>query len=267
MITDEIFEEILQNEIQKYQETITEHGYWNQDENRWSINLSAIDTHLIQNIGRFVERFASDYLITRFSIENRILNNKDFKNEIVLFSLRESGVDSNGFTLFRLSDLPANKSHKDIYRKIYALTFEHTNDKTMGHEISATLYDITGLSWLGLKNKLDDPNFDPNYVPDKFVVGDHTFEFNDETALGEPTAWVYLSDKTSIEITHESYKVETPYFSIRRHCSDKDFDDGIYHKTCGIISTDTGSNMSTVIEILSDILNDLAKKNIRVTKF
>lgn len=39
-------------------------------------------------------------------------------------------------------------------------------------------------------------------VPDLIVEG-RTIIFDDETEYGEPQAWIYLKDGTSLEITHE----------------------------------------------------------------
>ena len=68
------------------------------------------------------------------------------------------------------------------------------------------------------------------------------FYFDDETAFGEPTAWIYLKDGTSIEVTHEEEGIEeeSQYFSARLHCSDEDFDSNKYHGTIGIIDQRSG---------------------------
>lgn len=58
-----------------------------------------------------------------------------------------------------------------------------------------------------------------------------------ESEYGEPQLWLYLESGRSIEITLESYCIpkEKQFFSIRLHCSDDEFDDDVYKKTCGII--------------------------------
>ena len=63
--------------------------------------------------------------------------------------------------------------------------------------------------------------------------------FNDETDFGEPQHWIYLKSGRSLEVTHEEYGLSEneQYFSIRLHCSEDDFDNMDYYKTCGIITT------------------------------
>ena len=46
----------------------TAKGPWTPD--GYSVNMSGIDSYLIQNIGRFVENYNSDYLITREHVQN-----------------------------------------------------------------------------------------------------------------------------------------------------------------------------------------------------
>ena len=91
------------------------------------------------------------------------------------------------------------------------------------------------------------------YVPQRFFVNGHAIEFGSRTAVGEPAAWISLPDRTSIEVVQE-WPPGVPYFSIRRHCSEEDFENGAYHDTCGVISTDTARNMLEVEEILGKML-------------
>ena len=59
-----------------------------------SINISDITTFLIQNVGRYCDRYASDLLISHESLINTINNlNPDRKNEYLWLGLRESGDD------------------------------------------------------------------------------------------------------------------------------------------------------------------------------
>lgn len=107
----------------------------------------------------------------------------------------------------------------------------------------------------------------PYFVPNNFKIHENIFEFNEETALGKPQVWIYLSDDTTIEITHESYDVKQPFFSICRNCSEKDFEDDTYHATCGVISSEVADNMTEVIQLLTKLLDDLAASNIHVQNF
>lgn len=95
-------------------------------------------------------------------------------------------------------------------------------------------------------------------------------QVNDETAFGEPAIWLGLSDDTSVEITHEeeSLREDKQFFSIRRHCSEADFDAGEYKKTVGCIEqiATTDSNINDLIATLSEYFTDLAKKEIYIKR-
>lgn len=85
------------------------------------------------------------------------------------------------------------------------------------------------------------------------------------TEYGEPQAWVYLNNGRAIEVVHEEegYQPEEQYFSVRLHCSEREFDEGYFADTCGIIesdiSTDTGD--STDIDAIKAPLEYVLKAN------
>ena len=60
---------------------------------------------------------------------------------------------------------------------------------------------------------------------------------NSETEYGEPQLWIYLDNGRSVEITHEEYNLpeDKQFYSVRLHCSEKEFDDDIFYATCGVI--------------------------------
>lgn len=62
-------------------------------------------------------------------------------------------------------------------------------------------------------------------------------EHENETEYGEPQAYIELSRGRNLEVTHEEYGLQSThqYYSWRVNCSDKEFDDDMFHKTCGII--------------------------------
>lgn len=114
-------------------------GPWTPD--GYSVNMSGIDSYLIQNIGRFVENYNSDYLITREHVQREIIKRKQIEEThgLVLFGLRRNGVDSNDFVCQRLMDTNGYE-----YRKLYAMEYiadAYTTYPTPKLEIR--LYDIT----------------------------------------------------------------------------------------------------------------------------
>lgn len=79
-------------------------------------------------------------------------------------------------------------------------------------------------------------------MPDLKLQDGTILSFDEESALFEPQAWLYLKDGTSLEITHEEvgFELSEQYFSARHHCSEKDFDDDTYHSTMGVIDQRSG---------------------------
>jgi hypothetical protein len=69
-----------------------------------NLNMSTIATRLIQDVGRFCERYASDFLISwdavRKQLEPRHITEPC--HAVELFALRRSGVDHNSFFMSRL---------------------------------------------------------------------------------------------------------------------------------------------------------------------
>lgn len=109
----------------------------------------------------------------------------------------------------------------------------------------------------------------PNLVPEQFVVNidDNqkiTIDMNETTALNEPVGWLILSDETSIEICHEEEGYKVPFYSVRRHCSETDFDNEKYATTCGIIESYVCNNLYEVINKLTELLTTLQKQNISI---
>ena len=80
--------------------------------------------------------------------------------------------------------------------------------------------------------------------------------FNDETAFGEPQHWIYLKSGRSLEVTHEEYGLSEneQYFSIRLHCSEEEFDNMDYYRTCGVITTLTATTAQDVLNCIVAIM-------------
>ena len=98
----------------------------------------------------------------------------------------------------------------------------------------------------------------PPGAPDEYlIVNGKVIDFDTETSLGEPQAWIYLKDGTSIEVTHEEDGLdpEDQYYSARHHCSEEDFENDVYHSTMGVIDQCSG----TMEEVTRFIENAVAK--------
>lgn len=73
----------------------------------------------------------------------------------------------------------------------------------------------------------------------------------DYTECGEPRAWVYLPNGRTIEVTHEEEGLDTKdqYFSVRLHCTDKEFDNMSFDTYAGVIDYCTSPNTPNVLDI------------------
>ena len=118
-----------------------------------NINVSSISTRLIQETGRFCERFASDFIISwdtvRKQLEPRVIE-KPYR-AIEIFGIRRSGVDHNSFFMSHLRNNSRNGFFccERVYRKVLALEVSiqpasHYGDRPA---VTCTLKDLTDESW------------------------------------------------------------------------------------------------------------------------
>ena len=98
-----------------------------------SIYLYDISNILIENIGRFCERYQTDFLVLWDSLIKCMKNDDD---GIYYFGIRELGVDGNTYITLRL-----NEPNNNPYRKIFAVEFHkiQENSKTI---LKARLYSV-----------------------------------------------------------------------------------------------------------------------------
>lgn len=73
----------------------------------------------------------------------------------------------------------------------------------------------------------------------------------DYTECGEPRAWVYLPNGRTIEVTHEEEGLDTKdqYFSVRLHCTDKEFDNMSFDTYVGVIESCCTPNTPNVMDV------------------
>lgn len=107
------------------------------------INLSSIATKLIQDAGRFCERFASDLLIDWKDIEKLVQTAAEPDDSIIVVALRRHGVDHTEYFMHQLAEsqsfpwgyvMPENK-----YRRIFGVQVVALGD---GY-VKVILKDIT----------------------------------------------------------------------------------------------------------------------------
>lgn len=115
-------------------DTIECSGRWAEREARFEINDSSILTRLIQEAGRYCERFASDLFIDWTAVQETIEAMTDDGHEIFLFGFRRDGVDHNAFILSRAENQGYYGSLEHNYRSLWRLDIT-----TSGRDIEMTL--------------------------------------------------------------------------------------------------------------------------------
>lgn len=86
-----------------------------------NINISDITTFLIQNVGRYCDRYASDLLISHELLINTINNlNPDRKTEYLWLGLRESGVDGIAYIISNMKE-HSPEYVSEYYRKVFCI--------------------------------------------------------------------------------------------------------------------------------------------------
>lgn len=120
--------------------SIEETGTWSTFDRKWGINYSSILTELIQNAGRWCERYASDLFISWQTVENR-LHKISMDNVSFLFGFRQSGVDHDTFIFSRFNQ----NEYTEEYRAIYRLDLEFIKDDDIYYsepKLKMTLYRV-----------------------------------------------------------------------------------------------------------------------------
>ena len=118
-----------------------------------NLNLSNIITRLIHDVGRFCERFASDFIISwdmvRKQLEPRPVTEPYYTVEI--FGIRRAGVDHNNFFLSHLRNDSRGRYFccENVYRKVLALGIEILPAESPERcpRVTCTLKDLTDELW------------------------------------------------------------------------------------------------------------------------
>ncbi len=117
------------------------------------INMSSISTRIIQDVGRFCESYASDFLIgwdaVRKHLEPRPIDEP--YRAIELFAIRRNGVDHDNFFMSRLRD-EGRKGFfccERTYRRVLALDIRiEPSDYPGGRpRVTCTLKNLTDEPW------------------------------------------------------------------------------------------------------------------------
>lgn len=109
------------------------------------INVSDIATRLIQETGRWVEHWASDFIITwdtvRKCINEHMKTTDILPTKVFFFGLRSNGVDHTEYIASNLyGDTGLNPY---LYRKVFAVQVMDVTDDDTDKRVLVTLKDVT----------------------------------------------------------------------------------------------------------------------------
>jgi len=109
-------------------------GYYS---GRYEINYSSILTQLIQEAGRYCERFASDLFIDWSSVVDWIDSAENGMEETFLFGFRQNGVDHKEYVLSRYENEKDRARYN--YRSLWRLDVETSRNEYGTDEIKMVL--------------------------------------------------------------------------------------------------------------------------------
>lgn len=146
-----------------------------------NINTSHTLTKLIQETGRFTERFASDLFIDWQHVENIIgygnwMRPKNNETHYLAFGIRRDGVDGNAYVIRNLLNTAKGNGScmwaDKIYRKLFILKIQLTYDEIqrqkcfniddMNCDVTMALKDLTHCAYTELAE--DRSNMDANKI-------------------------------------------------------------------------------------------------------
>lgn len=101
-----------------------------------SINLSTIESILIESAGRYCDRYASDILITRDSMVEYINEKVSDDYDYFVFAMRKHGADGKSYLHERAKQYDTGYLSQ-FYRQIYICKVEH-----IGNDVKVTMKEI-----------------------------------------------------------------------------------------------------------------------------
>lgn len=110
--------------------TKTVYGSWNENRKCFEINYSDILTKLIQETGRWCEKYASDLFID-WEYLLKAMEKPDFIGGQWIFAMRADGVDNYQTAKIRITE-PCYGYNSDFYRAIWGLDIDiNQSEKSM----------------------------------------------------------------------------------------------------------------------------------------
>lgn len=69
---------------------------------------------------------------------------------------------------------------------------------------------------------------------------------DNETEYGEPQAYIYFDNGRTLEVTYEKngLPADRQYYSWRVNCNEEEFDNDLFHSTCGVVDQSISNDLS-----------------------
>lgn len=109
------------------------------DRKKVAVNYTNIQSFLIKEAGSLCDCYASDLLFNLKEVDELLHQTETDFHERVAFGFRKSGVDSNKFTLSRLSQPNMYGSITNEYRALYVLDIDMSHTEGGIPEVKMTL--------------------------------------------------------------------------------------------------------------------------------
>lgn len=115
-------------------------GGWSEYRKGFEINSSSILTKLIQEAGRWCERYASDLFIS-WEYLLKAMEEPDFTGGQWAFGMRSDGVDNLGSIIIRITE-PCYGYSSDYYRAVWGLDITVNGDTIRMKLGKVDMYDL-----------------------------------------------------------------------------------------------------------------------------
>ena len=98
------------------------------------------------------------------------------------------------------------------------------------------------------------------------LIDGFTMEFTYDGEVN-PSAWLYLSDGSYLEIEHEERMPENErYFYVKHHCSCRDYRLGLYAESEGCMSQITADTFPEASRLIRETVEEAKTKDIHIEK-
>lgn len=177
-----------------------------------NINISDITTFLIQNVGRYCDRYASDLLISHESLINTINNlNPDRKNEYLWLGLRESGIDGIAYIIASMKD-HSPEYIAAYYRKVFCIKISSVFMGKFTVELADMSNDIYSIACKVKETDFTLEDYDASIGNKNNNYNDKLYEMlHDIRHLSQTTSILKENPKNQIllnDIIHSLYNIQ-----------------------------------------------------------